>query len=257
MINMNILNNSWLRTAFDGVDEYLNASNHSIQSNTGAGAIAVWINFNALPTAGTNDVNIFLGAGGLSDTGSGRALMLVGARTRTTWGNVRFDASFRATSGGSVYSASASTTGLTTGTRYLLVFQSTGSATEMYINGVSQTLSTPWSFGGMTGEWFGDATYSGTKTFRLGSSDIGSALINAKIDHFMIFNSNLTSTEITNLYNGGKAISPVAVGLASKLVNFYPLGENGSVSTYPDIYSGENFTGNNLESTDIESTNYY
>ena len=69
----------------------------------------------------------------------------------------------------------------------------------------------------MAGEWFGDMTYVGNRILNIGATTTATGLADGKFDHIMIFNDNLTSDEITALYNGGKAISPLAVGLGSKL----------------------------------------
>ena len=252
IVNNNI-NNSWLRLDKDGVDEYSRVASPSFASNN-VGAFAVWVNFDTIPTSGLDNIAGF----GDDDGGSVRSLnfLIWFDTTRVTWGNYYRDAS------GTPYGTQADAS-ITAGTRYLLGIQSNGSTTSYYINGVLQTTQT--RFGTDTGGWFADNNSGGTRYFSFGNVFRSNAwaltMFDGKADSPMIFNRVLTSTEWTNLYNGGVPVPPDTVVELSAIPAYWQLGEpengSGSIATFYDVIGGNHLTTFNMETADIISSNYY
>ena len=98
-------------------------------------------------------------------------------------------------------------TTVSSGTRYHVVITSDGSTTKLYINGNDEgVLQT----GTNTGGWFGDMGSIGTALITFGclyrtGGYYGYA--NAKIDLLGYFDENLTTSEISALYNSGNGLS--------------------------------------------------
>lgn len=95
-----------------------------------------------------------------------------------------------------------------------------GSNSTIYINGVMST----------TGTFSGDISYTGVTYVSIGSTKVGSvpaAVFNGSIDEVMIFNSSLTPSQVSAIYNNQSA-------------RFYPQG----VQSYPFFKINRNETIN-------------
>jgi hypothetical protein len=117
-----------------------------------------------------------------------------------------------------------------------VVWQSTGTAYEFYINGVLQNKTI--SFGLDSGNWFSDLAAS-TKANFIGKFDrLGGAsnYFNGSMDEFMIFNRSLSAAEVLAIYN-------------NQSVRFKPRG----TQTYLNIYNNTNSSHNRIN---LSLTNY-
>lgn len=249
--NQATIHNSWKQVSFDGVDEVIESGAITFGGLTASGGKALSFvvttgsSFNS--TIGTNGVTRLFRLYDAA-TGTGDKFAFVGIRTRTTWGDRRMDMILDV--GGAVYSNTGATTSIVANTTYHVVIQTDGTTPAMYINGVSQTM-TSWAGGGANGAiWWGNVSPA-PDTFNLFPA---SAMY---IDQMTFYNDDLTATEVENLYAGGKIADPMAI-VPSKVVVMIPLGEaEDGVSTFYDVVGGDTFSGTNLETTDIISTDYY
>lgn len=261
IINSN-LNKSGLRLDFDGVDERLtSASNPSYSSDTKSGGrtLCMWFNLDSLPASETNR-NLFSWSN--SDAQGIWNFRIRTNRGSVPWTGTRWELQTAldtgAGTGTSTFIYSSAQT-FTTGTDYNLCLVSSGTAWTLYVNGSSTTLTvTATGSGGNDGDWWGDVNGSGTITFTVGGTAGGANIIDGKIDDISYYDDDLTATEVSSLYNGGKPIHPMAVGLTD-LSGYWKLGEaeNGSITTIYDMRGTDNWSSINMENADIVTTSYY
>lgn len=261
--NTNILNNSWQRRDFDGVDERGKTGNDPTGNNDSVGSISCWFQFDTV--LGANGVRwIFMMGGDDTDeaTNFGQTGILLRRNSAVSVTN-RLEIFHRVDGVGSTNLINGNTT-IATGTLYHVVTTSSGTTYTMYLNGTTQTLTI--TSGSNNGDWFGDTGTNGTRHYAIADAWRDGVWagnnMDGKIDNCATFSTELTSTEVTDLYNGGKPIHPCAVVNCSNVNVFYKLGEddNGSATTsYASIGipSTDNMTMDNQETADIVSTNYY
>lgn len=256
LINPNLYD-SGLRIDFDGVDERLVSANNpsfSSDTKTNGRSLCMWFNMDTLPASETSRI-LWNWAG--SDGQGNWSFRMRTDRATHSWTGTRFEFQTANDTGGgsstSTFMYSSATT-FTTATLYHICFISSGSAWSLYVNGSSVTLTvSATGVGGNDGDWWGNVAGSGTITF-----GIGSTTFDGQIDDVAYFLDDLTATEVSLLYNGGKPIHPQAVGLTD-LDHYWKLGEsdNGSATTIYDSKGTDNFAGSNVENADIIPTNYY
>lgn len=99
--------------------------------------------------------------------------------------------------GGGSYIQMRSTTAIGTGVWKHIVVTRTGATNKIYINGVSDTLASNITQTG-TIDYSTDALWFGQRN--------GALRFNGKLDEIGIWNVALTSTEISQLYNGGAGL---------------------------------------------------
>jgi len=120
-----------------------------------------------------------------------------------------------------------------------LVFADNGTNTVVYINGVGETASNTTNATGST--WWIANVNSGTG-------------LDAKLSNCSVWNTALTSSQVTELYNEGLPSNLNSHSAYSNLVSWWQLGENSSyVSgwTFADEKGTNNGTGNGLAETDL------
>lgn len=128
------------------------------------------------------------------------------------------------------------------------VYDGSQSATGIliYVNGSSQAFTT--QFNTSSEDW------TVANNFKIGAWDNLTTYTRSKIDEITIWNDNLTSTEIGQLYNGGTVISPTSFGFwATKNISYYRMGDltdstttiydrgvNGTINATPtSVVSGD------------------
>ena len=118
-------------------------------------------------------------------------------------------------------------TSLSANTWYNMVFTTNGTEVKLYKNGSLLTHTNDI----LAGMWFGDPgnlhsslIYS-TGTIHFGSSNGPSTLLDGKLDEVTYWNTELDSTEVSELYNSGSPIDPTTHSEASNLRGYWPLGE--------------------------------
>lgn len=260
IINTNLYN-SGLRVDFDGVDERLTDATTTYQADTKSGGrtLCMWFNLDSLPASETNR-NLFSWSN--SDAQGIWNFRIRTNRGSVPWTGTRWELQTAldtgAGTGTSTFIYSSAQT-FTTGTDYNLCLVSSGTAWTLYVNGSSTTLTvTATGSGGNDGDWWGDVNGSGTITFTVGGTAGGANIIDGKIDDISYYDDDLTATEVSSLYNGGKPIHPMAVGLTD-LSGYWKLGEaeNGSITTIYDMRGTDNWSSINMENADIVTTSYY
>jgi len=96
--------------------------------------------------------------------------------------------------GGGSYDASRTTTAIGTGVWTHIVYTRTGTTHKIYINGVSDTLESSVTTSG-TIDYSTDSLWFGQRN--------GGLRFNGKLDEIGIWNVELSSSEVSELYNGG------------------------------------------------------
>lgn len=174
---------------FDSGD-YLSDTDHSIQSQS-SGSMSAWVNWDSI--AGGS--GFIIGSG---HTGGTQPYGYVGV---DTGGGGNIEVGFKAAAWQMLYKTTEDT--ISTGTWYHIVVTSDGTNTKVYIN---DDLQTGGILLGSDGKWFNSLS---TNTFSYGicdrSSDYGG--MDGTIDEIGIWDRELTSSEVTQLYNSGSGIS--------------------------------------------------
>lgn len=258
--NNNIIEHSWLRITIDGVDERLTSASdpsYSTDTKTNGRTLCMWFDLDSLPASESSKVLFFWSN---SDAQGVWTMRIRTDRAAHGWSGTRFELQ-TANDTGSGTSAStlvySSAQTFAADTLYHLCLVSSGTAWTLFVNGSSTTLTVGAAgVGGNDGDWWGNVAGSGTITFyAFGTTAVST---DGQFDYLSYFDDDLTSTEISLLYNGGKPIDPISMGLID-VSAFWRLGETegGSVSTFYDVVGGDNFAGTNMESSDIISSSYY
>ena len=82
-----------------------------------------------------------------------------------------------------------------------IVAQTTGNSVEIYLDGVSQTITSTYSGTGSSGSWISYPSYGGSVVGNIGiNRKLSSVFSNGKIDQVRFFNKALSSGEVTTLY---------------------------------------------------------
>lgn len=251
---------SGLRLYFDGVDERLtSASNPSYSTDTKTNGRTLCMIFN-LDTLPASETAKFLFTWSNSDAQGVWNFRIRTDRAVHGWSGTRFEFQTAQDSGSGTGSSTfvySSAQTFAADTDYHLCLVSSGTAWSLYINGSSTTLTVAAAgSGGNDGDWWGNVNGSGTITFY--AFGLPTASTDGWFDNLAYFDDDLTASEIALLYNGGRPIHPLAVGLTD-LSGFWKMGEDagGSVSTIHDARDGDNWSATNMENADILPTNYY
>ena len=216
---------------FDGTDDFIDCGNDTSLQFSGSFTISSWVK---IDDSGTNtiiskDSNASSGLGYHIDFRSGNAVH--------AWA---YDANDKITF-----------TGLSTGVWYnvVFVFESTGGANgnqSLYINAATPTTGSTTNFASST-----------VKNLRIGSSEMISGIeMNGKLSNISIYNTNLSATQITTLYNSGKPFDLNTFAVTP--VSWWRLGAtnssfDGSNWTILDEIStsGNNGTSANMTQSDL------
>lgn len=156
-------------------------------------SISAWVNITS-----TSSYQMLLAKG--ENTGDTRSYELRCFGTTT-----RLEVQMR--TGGGSYDASQTTTAIGTGVWTHIVYTRTGTTHKIYINAVSDTLSSSVTTSGSI-DYNADNLWFGQRN--------GAFRFNGKLDEVGIWNVALTQAEVTELYNGGAG-------------NQYPFSGGGSV----------------------------
>ena len=92
-----------------------------------------------------------------------------------------------------------------------IVAQTTGNSVEIYLDGVSQTITSTYSGTGSSGSWISYPSYGGSVVGNIGiNRKLSSVFSNGKIDQVRIFNKALSSSEVTTLYGETHASTTIS-----------------------------------------------
>jgi hypothetical protein len=190
---------SYYKLSFNGSNQYVNTS--AGPSITGAFAISAWIN-----QASTSGIQIIIEQW---NGGSGYSFSVNG-------GTIRSQTTFTNLTGGSI----------TAGTLYHVVISYDGTSTiTLYLNGSS--------VGTTTGQ---PTPNTASTSVSIGSHLGANSFFDGTIDAVRIYNTSLTSTEVTQLYGSGSGLSTAGTASAN-LVGWWKFDE-GSGTTATDSSSG-------------------
>lgn len=230
--NIRIINsfNNIYSTHFDGVDDYVSLGVSGLSAMKNTGSISAWFKLERVTAAAvmfdtrvdtSNKIDIFYHAGD--------------NELRTTY-----------KAGGTVNTAVL-----------------TDAVEE---DGLWHHVSSTWDSSGnlkiyLDGVLKATTAISGTFTGSLASAAIGHNNIDkywkGNIDEVVIFNKELDSTEVSNLYNDGLPFNPKPV---SNMIGYWKMGDGdlvgNSIATFPTIVDeigNNNGTMTNMTSTDFEA----
>ena len=164
--------------SFDGVSDFVDTGQIDI---TGTKSVSFWI----YPTASGNDGGIFtmVPTGGTSD------LLSIGL----------WQSNIQALTAAGVKQRSLQTISINTW-YHIVVVKSTNTITNIYINGVNETLNA-------TGLWNGTPANPQSK---IGGSTFGSNFnFTGNIDELAVFNYSLTEAEVQSIYNATAVVGGV------------------------------------------------
>jgi len=199
---------------FDGVNDYFDAGvNSSLVSATNF-SLSGWFYFNASAATGKT----FYSYGGA--TGPQYSFTV----QTHSGGNILFIIADATTDAGYNYIKTNLTTPLTTFEWYNIVCTYDGSQAgdtdkaKVYVNGVEATYAT--GLGTIP-----DTTSASTGTFNIGRWEGVGRYFNGKVDEVAIWNSTLSSTAITEIYNSGTPNDLESLTNASSPTAWYRMGD--------------------------------
>lgn len=143
------------------------------------------------------------------------------------------------------------TNSFSTGTWYHVVVTYSGNSSatgfKIYVNGSSQAITV--QFNTSASNW------TTAQDFNFGTYNNGSgAYYNGQLDEVTFWNKELSSGEVTSLYNAGVPLNPGVISFWSNNTSYWRFGDvNDSASTIYDRgnVGGVNLSGNNLVSGDF------
>ena len=202
----------------DGATQYAYVDNPSWKADT-AGSMIIRIRVNSL--LGANGAKGFVGFG--NNDANDAFLAFRQVRTAVTSNQNRFQIIDRRTNGGAVNTQSGGTA-LTAGTMYLTVISGNGTTSKITTNNVAQTLN-----GTNTGTWLGHIAGTDLRmTFGcIWVANTPSMFIDGNFADIAYVNRELTTAELTKLYNGGNPIDISRMGLGADLKSRWIFGDRG------------------------------
>lgn len=241
---------SWTNTysvRFDGVNELARTINAGIENDTKSGgrSISVWFKLDALINNGTlvrlqgNSTATYRGFWSLRLFNSGSNYV------------IRLQ---RRVNGGETFSPANvidGSTPLAIGTWYNVVVTTNGSGHIFYLNGsVDMPRNT-----GCLGDWWGDCLFDDSQVgFALGGNPlVVNAILSGNIDEVTYWDGELTSSEVTELYNSGNPADPTTHSQAANLLSYWKMGDGDTYPTLQDSAGSYDLTMLNMESGDIET----
>jgi hypothetical protein len=241
---------------FNGIDEYVYVDDPSFKADN-AGAFSLWYQpTTVLAAAG---VESFVGYG--VQSGANNSVFEFSIRRNVTLGTGTFLEVLQRLTNAGTLRIYIGTTALSAGTWYHLVFQSDGTTTQVYINGVLETLILRSGSVGNTsnttnnGEWLGDISGAnhrmtfGARFF----TNAPSSYNDNRTNECIYLSRVLTSGEITDLYNGGVPNNPYRVlGSDPDWKSWWRFGDSRDDATtiYDEIGS------NDLTLVNMNTSNY-
>jgi hypothetical protein len=231
--NIRIINsfNNIYSTAFDGVDDYIALGVSGMSSCKNTGSFSSWIKLETTASSGdiirlfedsNNNIRVFYHA----SSNELRCVYKAGgtATTAVTTEAIEGDGNWHHVSG---------------------TWDSSGNV-SLYLDG-SLKQTTP-----ISGTFTGSFT-----TASIGNNAEGGGYWIGNIDEVSLFNKELDSTEVSNLYNDGLPFNPKPL---ENLKGYWKMGDGGivgnPVATYPTIVDetgNNNGTMTNMTSTDFEA----
>ena len=174
---------------FDGTDDHL-ALSSTVTPTAQQGTVSFWIKTN-YSGPGQNQT-VFSQADSSSTTSYLFFGVLTGGEVRIGWSN-----------GGSLLIKKGSTT-VNDNVWHHVACTSDGSTWKIYIDGSDEGTLTTVTGSGLDGSWYGDITSGSLDICRIGCQERTSkdSFVNGNLDEVAVWDSALTSSQITNIYKG-------------------------------------------------------
>lgn len=209
----------------DGSNEFLLKDSPSFSGDTKSGgrSFCAYFRFDTA-ISGNGQYVIFWVKDDSSSTYSGFWNFRVFKHSSQTSGNYRLSFQRRVENGETFSSANIinGTTNLSLNTWYLGCVTTNGSGHLFYINSTAQGSRNTSA----SGDWWGNTlTPVGTVYGAIGATQAGVVPFNGQIDEVTYWNKELSSGEISELYNSGTPIDPTTHSAAANLDGYWPLGE--------------------------------
>ena len=231
--NIRIINsfNNIYSTHFDGVDDYVALGVSGMSAMKTTGSICGWFKLETIGSSG----NIFQ-ARVNSDN---RMFVYYHA------GNNQLTANYNA--GGTANNAVTSDVVENDGLWHHVcsTWDSSGNL-KIYLDGVLKATTA------ISGTFTGSFT-----TAAIGNNSVGGGFWKGNIDEVVLFNKELDSTEVSNLYNDGLPFNPEPL---DNMIGYWKMGDGGivgnTIATFPTIVDetgNNNGTMTNMTSTDFEA----
>jgi len=201
-------------------------------------AVSAWVKL-----ASTTAEFALLSASSTTDQ-SDVAVLYVGGANK--WGRVYLG---DAPSNANEYQANFGSTNNTNWNHFVWQLSATNGI-ELWVNGVSQTRTQTWQTGTMDEtKWFGDLTYATDVQYATGLNRVvTTAYYEAEVDQMRLFNAELTSSEISDLYNEGiEALVSANANAGFSIVKWTGNGSAGKIphglSAAPEMIITKRLTG--------------
>lgn len=176
---------------------YHTVADNSTLKPTNAISISMWVNITS-----TSSYQMLLAKG--ENSGDTRSY-----EVRCYASTTQLEMQMRA--GGGSYIQFRTTTALTTGVWYHVLFTRTGTTNAIYINGIQETLAANTTNAGNI-DYSTDSLWFGQRN--------GSFRFNGKLDEVSLFDTALTAENAKELYNGGSALQWPFVATSTANTNF-------------------------------------
>ena len=228
--------------SLDGIDDYLDCGNITALNNQSALSTSVWINLITTPLAPYSPVVL---SGGISGTDR----FYIQFTNSTT---------LRYVSGSDINDLTI--TNIADGNWHHIATVQSGTSLDIYLDGVKTSFTTT------------ALSYNVGNNFKISAYFTTSNLLTGKLSNVALWNTNLTSTEVTEIYNSGipsdlntfSGTAPVAWWQLGSNSSFNSstwtcldeIGTNNAISsanmTNDDITNGVGYSGNAIGGTSID-----
>lgn len=189
--------------SFDGTDDIVEIANTTdFAFGTGGFTISLWVNFVSLTSGGYNILDF-------RTSGSGTT---VGSLWINSSNGLRWYVS------GSYLSASIPAASFSNNTWYNIIILNNGSTTSFYLNGASIDSAS-------------DTTSYTAAPLTIGGYSNGGYVVNGSLSNISIWNTNLSASQVTEIYNEGKPSNLNNHSAYSNLVSWWQLGSNSSFNS--------------------------
>lgn len=216
-------------TDFDGANDYCNGGDIHLYDNADAFTVNLWVKpqntaaQRALFSKTTNDVSVFGWV--LYHNNSGQLFLQMRAS---------------GTNRQHTYTTSTLTSSVWQMVTLAYAGGSNINGALAYINASAGTTPSSASL----------ASWLAGQDFTLGSRNTGFNF-SGRIDHVTIWDKQLTSGEVTELYNSGVIFNPTAHSANANLQSWYRMGDNDTFPTISDNVNSDDLTMTNMASDDF------
>jgi len=196
---------------FDGVDNYLDCGTNPFDETTGDITLSAWVK----KTSGTGYQPIVAATQGGVGTSTYFSFQFSGANLLSIF--------WDGTAGGNLYVVPSSEFTVVNGNWYLINFVRTGTVGTIYVNGSLVSTST---------KTYNNFSFADRPDITLGGWNFNtSARLNGELSNVSLWNSALTSAQITEVYNEGVPSNLNNHSAYSNLISWWQLGSNSSFNT--------------------------